>query len=127
MLDAAARSDRDYRYRVGLWRGGIEVAARETEITVARRFVLHPNVPNPFNPSTHITFEIPERGRALLAIHDVRGRRVCTLVDATLVPGQHDALWDGTDGSGHAAASGVYLLRLESGGRSSVRRMVLIR
>jgi hypothetical protein len=126
-LDTSARIDRDYRYRVALWSAGMEIAARETSIGAIRRFVLHPNVPNPFNPTTRIAFEIPARGRARLVIHDVRGRLVRRLADAVFDPGRHQLEWDGTDGAGRGVASGVYLLRLECAGRAAQRRLVLAR
>jgi hypothetical protein len=127
VLDAAARPDRAYIYRVALRSGGAEVAAQEAVVGAVRRFLLHQNVPNPFNPTTRIAFEIPARGHVVLAIHDVRGRLVRRLVDAVLDPGRHDSTWDGTDSHGGGVASGVYLVRLESAGRAANRRLVLLR
>ena len=126
-FDTAAARDRDYLYRVALWNAGVEIAAQEARVGAIRRFVLHPNVPNPFNPTTRIAFEIPARGRVRILIHDVRGRLVRRLADGVLDAGRHELDWDGTDGAGRGVASGVYLLRLESAGRSAERRLVLAR
>ncbi len=104
-------------------------------IAAPPRFSLEQNAPNPFNPSTTIRFALPEAGAASLSIYDVNGRHVRTLVDGDATAGTHDVVWDGRDGLGREAASGVYLYRLtwrgsesETGAREvSVRRLVLLR
>lgn len=83
--------------------------------------------PNPFNPRTTITFELPAAGPVRLAVYDVAGRLVRTLVDESLPPGSHEAAWDGRDGAGHDVGSGSYLTRLEFGGRVEIARMGLVR
>ncbi len=114
-------------YRVGLLHDGVETAVLEVRIAVAARFVLHPCVPNPFNPTTRIAFELATPGRARLEVFDVGGRRLRMLVDADLPPGAHAATWDGRDARGRAVASGLYWARLESGGRHAVQRLALVR
>jgi glucose/arabinose dehydrogenase len=54
---------------------------------------LEQNYPNPFNPATTIAFTLPAAGHALLTVHDLRGRRVATLLDADLPAGPHTATW----------------------------------
>jgi len=73
---------------------------------------LLPNVPNPFNPSTRIMFEMDDAGTAELAIFDARGRLVRRFAAAEFGTGAHEVTWDGTDRSGRPAASGVYQVRL---------------
>jgi flagellar hook assembly protein FlgD len=91
-------------------------------------FALRQNEPNPFNPSTTISFSLPDRAPAGLLVYDPAGRLVRTLVrDEPLSAGAHRFVWDGRDDRGAEAASGVYLYRLESGSRSETRKMVLIR
>jgi len=85
------------------------------------------NVPNPFNPSTRIAFELPSHGRAVLTVHDIAGRRVATLVDAELQAGSHAVIWRGRDLHGASVASGVYLARLTTADGVRMRRMVLLR
>ncbi|MCE5271072.1 T9SS type A sorting domain-containing protein [bacterium] len=92
--------------------------------------VLNQNSPNPFNPSTTITFDLPE-GAALqkvaLRVYDLRGATVRVLVDEQLGGGRHSVQWDGRDAQGRQVASGVYFYRLEAGGRSAVRKMILLK
>lgn len=68
--------------------------------------------PNPFNPATTIRFDLPAAGFVRLAVFDITGRQIRTLVDGDLPYGAHDAVWDGRDSAGRGAASGVYLARL---------------
>ncbi len=85
------------------------------------------NYPNPFNPRTTIRYDLPTAGRVLLRIHDLHGRRVRTLVDATLDAGFHRAEWDGKDDSGRSVASGIYLYRLDFGSARFQQKMLLLR
>lgn len=90
-------------------------------------FELSQNRPNPFSPRTEIRFQLPRTGRATLAIYDVAGRLVSTLVDGELAAGPHVVTWDGLDRERNAASSGIYFYRLMSGEESSIRRMQLLR
>jgi len=73
---------------------------------------LYGNHPNPFNPKTHIDFSLSGAGRVQLAIHDVRGHLVRTLVSDDMAAGPHSVVWDGTDNQGRQQSAGVYLVRL---------------
>ncbi|MBE0565774.1 MAG: PQQ-dependent sugar dehydrogenase [Krumholzibacteria bacterium] len=85
------------------------------------------NVPNPFNPSTDITFTAdPAGGSVRLAVYDVAGRLVRVLADGADPEGTRTVTWDGTDAQGRTVAAGVYHYRLEQGGRIATRKMVLL-
>jgi flagellar hook assembly protein FlgD len=75
------------------------------------------NFPNPFNPGTSIAFELPRDMRVRLAVYDVRGGLMRSLVDEVQPAGRREVYWDGRDAAGQAAASGVYLywLRTDEG------------
>jgi C1A family cysteine protease len=88
---------------------------------------LEPVHPNPFNPATTIRFTLPGAGDARLAVYDSAGRLVAVLADGPHEASDNTLEWRGVDGSGHHVASGVYFLRLESGGKTAVRKMVLVR
>lgn len=92
-----------------------------------RADVLHPAVPNPFNPQTVISFDLAASGPAKLVLYDAVGRRVRTLVGGTLTEGTHRYVWDGVDDRGRSVASGVYLARLTTDRGEQVQRLVLVR
>ena len=88
---------------------------------------LAPPSPNPLlRGDARFRFTLPTRGHAGLAIYDVGGRRVATLVDGETGAGTHEARWDGRVDGGDRAAAGLYLARLTAGGRVVSRRLALI-
>ena len=88
---------------------------------------LHPNYPNPFNPSTTIAFSLPEDGDVRLAVYNISGQLMGEIVARQLPAGQHEFVWDGRDDNGAQAGSGIYFARLTAGGKRAVRRMALVR
>lgn len=92
-----------------------------------QELTLHPNHPNPFNPSTTIRFRLVSRGRASLRIYDVRGALVRTLFDEPRDAGPGTEMWDGRNDVGATVASGVYVYRLTAGDDSRTRKMVLLK
>ena len=89
---------------------------------------LNQNAPNPFNPSTSITFSIPVAGHAGISVYNLTGQCVAELVNGALPAGQHTVTWDGRDMVGRPAASGVYVYALRCDGQTRMtRRMVLLR
>ncbi len=85
------------------------------------------NFPNPFNPATQIPYRLNQPARIKLTVFDLLGQPVKTLVEGPQAAGSYQVVWDGTDARGNPAASGVYLYRLETGGFSHVRKMILLR
>jgi len=85
------------------------------------------NRPNPFNPVTRIAFSIPAAGVAELAVFDIAGRRVATLVDERVEAGPHEVVWNGTNDAGEPVASGVYFSRLQALGKEHSAKMVLLK
>ncbi len=88
---------------------------------------LHPIVPNPFNPTAKISFDLDAAGVAKLRVCDIGGRVVRHLHSGELRSGRHEFEWNGHDDSGAALASGVYFVQLESAAGSSTRKAVLLK
>lgn len=88
---------------------------------------LQQNYPNPFNPQTTIAFSLAQSERVSLAIHDLQGRLVRTLVDEVRPAGQQQIVWDGTDDTGRRVASGTYMYRLQTSDRLLTRSMVMVK
>ena len=96
-------------------------------VVALQTFALYANYPNPFNAETQMTYALPEAGAVELAIYNVRGQRVRTLVQGVQAAGRYQIVWDGRNDTGAALASGVYLSRLASTQGVRVRRLLLIK
>jgi len=84
-------------------------------------------IPNPFNPSTTLRFSLTQASSTSLRIYDGSGRLVRTVMNGPLGKGQHRVEWNGKDDRGHAVATGIYMVRLNSGLKQSVARLLLAR
>lgn len=87
--------------------------------TVPTSFALTQNFPNPFNPSTTIQYDLPERTAVKLSVFDMAGREIAVLVNTELDPGRHEARWNARDSRGTAMASGTYFYRLTAVGKDN--------
>ena len=103
---------------------GIDDAATAA---IPESFALLQNYPNPFNPSTTIRYGLPVAAPVSVAIYDVLGRRVRTLLDGNQAAGWHRITWNGRDDQGERVSSGIYIYRLQAGEFMSSRKLVLMR
>jgi hypothetical protein len=89
---------------------------------------LEQNIPNPFNPTTTISFGLRQRAQVTLRVYDVRGALVRTLLDEERGPGAaHEVVWDGRDNAGRKVSSGVYFYRMATPGFTQTLKMVLLK
>ncbi len=95
--------------------------------TVPTRTALLGAVPNPFNPSTKLSFDIAAAGHVRLKVYDPAGRLITILVDGHREAGSHDVIWYGQDEKGRMSSAGVYLYRLEVGNYFETKRMTLVK
>lgn len=102
----------------------VAVSVERSPNAVPRSVALEPNYPNPFNPSTTIGFTLPHASEVRLAIYNVRGQLVQTLVSGLIGEGHHRAVWNGTDRHGDRVATGLYLFRMWAGDFVAVRKMI---
>jgi hypothetical protein len=104
------------------------VSGGEEDGGVPKAYALGQNVPNPFNPSTTIWYDVPAGGgNVSLRIYDVSGRLVRVLVDGHQAEGSRSVTWDGTGDRGTSLASGVYFYRMTAPGFDETKKMVLLR
>jgi hypothetical protein len=99
------------------------VSVFESDIPYA---VLETNYPNPFNPRTTIQFEMIAHENARITIFNLKGQKIRTLINAQLAAGKHSVTWDGTDDNRHLVTSGIYLYNLETDGRYSITRKMIL-
>ncbi len=85
------------------------------------------NYPNPFNPSTTISFELANPGQISIEIFNQKGQLVRSLVNAALPAGRHQLEWNGADNTGSPVSSGIYYYRMRSGKYSATRKMVMMK
>lgn len=96
----------------------------ETPIKLVR---LEQNSPNPFNPQTEIKFTVPRDGHVDLAVYDLSGRRIRTLVSETVPEGDRSVSWDGRNDAGQMVPSGMYFYKYMTAGETTSRKMTLLK
>lgn len=89
------------------------------------KYELYPNYPNPFNPTTTISYALPQAAHVQVQIFDVNGREVKRLVDQVCSAGVHSVVWNGTDEMQQKVSSGIYLCRFSAGEVVLHRKLVL--
>lgn len=102
---------------------GLVTSSESREILqIKDQFKLYPNYPNPFNPSTQISFSLAEYGATTLRIYDLLGREVATLVNGQLAPGNHTVNFIGS-----GLSSGIYFVRLVQGSNTQTHTITLVK
>ena len=102
-----------------LWPGATAV---DDETISINKYALEQNYPNPFNPSTSIRFSIPVSGNVKLAVYNILGQEVKTLLNEIKESGTHTVNFNAAD-----LSSGVYIYKIESSGLTQTRKMTLIK
>ncbi len=90
-------------------------------------FILHQNFPNPFNPITTLSYDLPKDSEVRLAIFDVLGNEVSTLVSSNQKTGFKSVQWDATDSMGRPVSAGIYLYQIQAGEFVQTKKMVLLK
>ena len=85
------------------------------------------NYPNPFNPTTTISYSINSNSKVTLDIYNIRGQKIRTLVNENQMANTYNVVWDGKDSAGKTAASGVYFYKLTAGRYVSTKKMILMK
>ncbi len=94
---------------------------------MASAYRLNANYPNPFNPSTTISFNLPREEQIEISVYAVDGAKVATLASEVMTAGDHSVVWMGKDSNGASVASGAYFYRLTTPSYSETRVMTLIK
>jgi len=90
-------------------------------------FALYPNYPNPFNPTTTIGYDLPEQSQVELAVYNILGRKIKTVVNSKKDSGRYQTTWDGRDDFGNSVASGVYVYQIKAGDFKQSFKMLLVK
>lgn len=92
---------------------------------VPAKYALYPNYPNPFNPTTTISYALPQAVHVQVQIFDLNGREVKKLVDRVCSAGVHSVVWNGTDEAQQKVSSGIYICRFNAGEVVLNRKLIL--
>jgi len=129
LIDKAVKEEKYYYRLIQVYADGSfkYSSTIEIRVTLPKRFNLEQNYPNPFNPSTEICYNLPHSVDVDLAIFDILGRHIKTLVKGYQPEGQQSATWDGKDENEIKVSSGIYLYCLKAGGLFIAKKMILSR
>jgi len=104
------------------------VGVEEHEIINPSSSIIHlTNYPNPFNPSTTISFSIQNDNNVELSIFNIKGQKITTLINEQMQKGKHTIIWSGLDSNNKPVSSGIYLYKVKAGNQESVKRMLLLK
>ena len=98
------------------------LAAAEDDNILPERLTLHSAYPNPFNPSTIISFDLPDADMVSLDIFDIAGRQVASLISEYMIPGSHQINWNPGN-----LSSGIYLVNLGVGTETFNQKITYIK
>ncbi len=96
-------------------------------VLIPGEYALSQNFPNPFNPTTTISYALPEIADVKLTIYDIMGREVVSILNGQQPIGYHKVLWNGTNAAGTSVNTGVYFCRLKAGDYSKTIKMIFLK
>ena len=99
----------------------------KNEISLPTEFQVYDNYPNPFNPTTTISYGLPTDAAVNITIYDMMGRRVKIVFDGDQNAGFRSHWWDATNNDGKSVSAGIYLYTIRAGELIQTRKMVLIK
>jgi len=100
----------------------LSVGIKNISNSIPDKFALYQNDPNPFNPTTNITFDIPQKSYVKLTVYDLLGRDIVSLVNGTLDAGKHSINFNGV-----TLSSGLYFYKIEAGSFTETKKMLLVK
>jgi len=109
------------------WSGGGALITVLNKNILSDEFIVNDNYPNPFNPVTSITYQIPFDADVNITIYDMNGRVIKTLLDGKQSAGHKSILWNAKDNKNELVSAGIYLYTIKAGNYRKTRKMVLIK
>jgi len=104
----------------------ISLLSTGSESIIPEKFSMSANYPNPFNPVTHVNFDVPNQSNVTFTIYSLLGQKILS-VSASYEPGSYKFTWNGRDQLGNELSSGVYLLKMETENFLKTRKLVLMK
>jgi len=107
--------------------GSVKGMTLNKVLEIPENFALIQNFPNPFNPVTNISFQLPEASDVSVEVYNMMGQKIAELVSGTVPAGYHKVVWDSRNLQGEAVSSGVYLYTITAGDFHAMKKMVLMK
>ena len=101
--------------------------ALDRKSVVPSTFTLHQNFPNPFNPITTLSYDLPKDSDVSFTVFDMLGNEIVTLINSNQQAGFKSVQWDATDSRGRPVSAGVYLYQIKAGEFVDTKKMVLLK
>ena len=95
--------------------------------SVPTKYSLSQNFPNPFNPTTSISYSVPENSDISIRVYSLTGQKIIELIDDHVNAGMYTVTWNGMNHAGTPVSSGVYIYMLQSDSFTAVKKMILIK
>ena len=105
----------------------IEVSGIDTENILPAKFAVHENYPNPFNPTTNISFDLVEHSPTEVTVWNMLGQKVATLYSGELPAGRHTLTFEARSENGNMLPSGVYIYKVAAGNKVDTKKMMLLK
>lgn len=127
--DGATREEIREAVRAQLeeWGIGENDGGEGAQMIRERKNIQASNAPNPFNPTTTITYSLTEEGPVSVKIYNTQGRLIRTLVDGQAAAGSHSVVWDGLNNAGEQVSSGMYFYKITTAHETITERMMLMK
>ena len=135
--DNTLEYDTEYFYRVSFLASDWSELSEVLSVTLQwmsvdgdqlpKTFALHQNYPNPFNPVTNLSYDLPEDAMVTIAIYDMMGKVVRTLVNGQQSAGYKTLQWNATNNGGRPISAGLYIYTIQAGTFNQTRKMILLK
>ena len=107
--------------------GAITTDVQPDDIEIPTKYSLNQNFPNPFNPTTQISFDLPKQSQVTISIFNSAGQLVRRLVNSDYEAGSHNIVWNSRDDLGKPVANGLYLYTIRASGFVRTKKMVMLK
>jgi len=97
------------------------------QVSIVSEYAVMSNYPNPFNPQTTIIYELNVGGNVELAVYNMLGQQIISLVNGFVEAGDYNMVWNSTDTNGNEVSSGIYLLKLTTENQVVSNKITLLR
>lgn len=110
-----------------IWQNNLDIDDPVTSVTSISPFKLNSAYPNPFNPTTTISFDVYKSSVIHIDLYNIKGQKVKTLLNECRTPGNYSLTWNGKDSNNNTCSSGIYFCRLYSGDNQQTLRLILLK